>query len=113
VTKAALANPSVAFTLRSGGRELLDAPSAVDRAARILQVFGQETLGELEEFEARSGALKISGFATRGSITFPSRRFQYLFVNGRPVEDRSLTRAVGQASREAIRTDRHRRRFSS
>ncbi|HKA37181.1 MAG TPA: DNA mismatch repair endonuclease MutL [Thermoanaerobaculia bacterium] len=107
VTKAALANPSVAFTLRSGGRELLDAPSAVDRAARILQVFGQETLGELEEFEARSGALKISGFATRGSITFPSRRFQYLFVNGRPVEDRSLTRAVGQASREAIRTDRH------
>jgi DNA mismatch repair protein MutL len=107
VTKAALGNPSVAFTLRSGARELLDAPSAVDRAARILQVFGLETLGELEEFEARSGALRISGFATRGSITFPSRRFQYLFVNGRPVEDRSLTRAVGQASREAIRTDRH------
>ena len=107
VTKAALANPSVAFTLRSGGRELLDAPSAVDRAARILQVFGRETLGDLEEFEARSGALRITGFTTRGSTTFPSRRFQYLFVNGRSIEDRSLTRAVGQASREAIRTDRH------
>jgi len=107
VTKAALANPSVAFTLRSSGRELLEAPSAVDRAARILQVFGQETLGELEEFEARSGALRISGFTTRGSTTFPSRRFQYVFVNGRPIEDRSLTRAIGQASREAIRTDRH------
>lgn len=107
VTRAALANPSVAFTLRSGGRELLDAPSAVDRAARILQVFGHATLGDLEEFEAKSGALRISGFTTRGSTTFPSRRFQYLFVNGRPIEDRSLTRAVGQASREAIRTDRH------
>ena len=107
VTRAALANPSVAFVLRSGGREILDAPSAVDRAARILQVFGRETLGELEEFEARSGALRLSGFATRGSVTFPSRRFQYLFVNGRPIEDRSLTRAVGQASRDAIRTNRH------
>ena len=107
VTRAALASPSIAFTLRSGGRELLDAPSAVDRAARILQVFGHQTLGDLEEFEARSGALRISGFTTRGSTTFPSRRFQYLFVNGRPIEDRSLTRAVGQASREAIRTDRH------
>ena len=32
---------------------------------------------------------------------------QYLFVNGRPIEDRALTRAVGQASRDAIRTDRH------
>ncbi len=107
LTRAALANPSVAFVLRSGGREILDAPSAVDRAARILQVFGRETLGELEEFQARSGALRLSGFATRGSVTFPTRRFQYLFVNGRPIEDRSLSRAVGQASREAIRTNRH------
>ncbi|HYV42242.1 MAG TPA: DNA mismatch repair endonuclease MutL, partial [Thermoanaerobaculia bacterium] len=107
VMRAALANPSVAFSLRSNGRETLDAPSAVDRAARILQVFGRETLGDLEEFEARSGALRLTGFATRGSITFASRRFQYLFVNGRPIEDRALTRAVGQASRDAIRTDRH------
>jgi DNA mismatch repair protein MutL len=107
VTRAALGNPSVAFRMRSGGREILDAPSAVDRAARILQVFGRETLGELEEFEARSGALRLSGFTTRGSVTFPTRRFQYIFVNGRPIEDRSLMRAVGQAAREAIRTDRH------
>jgi DNA mismatch repair protein MutL len=107
VTRAALANPLVAFSLRSNGRETLDAPSAVDRAARILQIFGRETLGDLEEFEARAGALRLTGFATRGSITFASRRLQYLFVNGRSIEDRALTRAIGQASRDAIRTDRH------
>ncbi|HSS44453.1 MAG TPA: DNA mismatch repair endonuclease MutL [Thermoanaerobaculia bacterium] len=107
VTRAALGSPSVAFALRSNNRQVLDAPAAVDRAARILELFGREALGELEAFEARSGALKITGFATRGSITFPSRRFQYLFVNGRPVEDRALSRAIGQASRDAIRTDRH------
>jgi len=107
VMRAALANPSVAFSLRSKGRETLDAPSAVDRAARILQVFGRETLGDLEEFEARSGELRLTGFATRGSITFASRRFQYFFVNGRPIEDRALARAVAQAARDAIRTDRH------
>jgi DNA mismatch repair protein MutL len=107
VTRAALSNPSVAFSLRSRGRETLDAPSAVDRAARILQVFGRDTLGELESFEARAGELKLFGYATRGSITFPNRRLQYLFVNGRPVEDRALSRAILQASRDAIRTDRH------
>ncbi len=107
VTRAALTNSSVAFSLRSSGRELLDAPAAVDRSARILQVFGRETLGELEPFEARSGALRVSGFVTRGSVTFASRRFHYLFANGRPIEDRSLARAIGQASRDAIRTDRH------
>jgi len=107
VTKAALANPSVAFSLRSNGRETLEAPAAVDRASRILQVFGRATLGELETFEAKSGALRVAGLATRGSVTFPSRRYQYLFVNGRPIEDRALTRAIGQASRDAIRVDRH------
>jgi DNA mismatch repair protein MutL len=107
VTRAAIANSLVAFSLRSSGRELLDAPAAVDRAARILQVFGRETLGDLEPFEARSGPLRVSGFATRGSITFGSRRFQHIFANGRPIEDRALARAIGQASREAIRTDRH------
>ena len=107
VTRAALVHPAVAFALRSNGRELLEAPAAVDRAARILQVFGRETLGELEEFEARAGPLKLLGYVTRGSVTFASRRHQYLFVNGRPVEDRALARAIGQASREAIRTDRH------
>ena len=107
VTRAALAHPSVAFAFRSNDREVLDAPAAANRAARILQLFGRETLGDLEEFEARSGLLKLSGFATRGSVTFPTRRFQYLFINGRPVEDRALSRAIGQASRDAIRTDRH------
>jgi DNA mismatch repair protein MutL len=107
VTRAALSNASVAFTLRSNSREVIDAPAAASRAARILQLFGRDTLGEIEEFEARSGLLKVAGFVTRGSVTFPSRRYQYLFVNGRPVEDRALTRAIGQASRDAIRTDRH------
>jgi DNA mismatch repair protein MutL len=107
VTKAALASPAVAFSLLSNGRETLEAPAAVDRGSRILQIFGKETLGELEAFEARSGGLRVSGYATRGSVTFPSRRYQYLFVNGRPVEDRALGRAISQASRDAIRLDRH------
>jgi DNA mismatch repair protein MutL len=107
VTRAALSNPSVAFSLRSGPRQTLDLPSAVDRSARILQLFGRETLGEIESFEARAGPLKVLGFVTRGSVTFPTRRFQYVFVDGRPVEDRAISRAILQASREAIRTDRH------
>jgi DNA mismatch repair protein MutL len=107
VTAAALSNPAVAFSLTSNGREILDAPAAVDPPSRILQVFGRDALGELDELEARAGPLALSGWVTRGSVTFASRRHQYLFVNGRPVEDRSLARAIGQAAREAIRTDRH------
>ncbi|HWC64785.1 MAG TPA: DNA mismatch repair endonuclease MutL, partial [Thermoanaerobaculia bacterium] len=107
VTRAALARPDVAFTLRSNGRELIAAPPAVDRAARAIRLFGAETLGALLPFEARSGSLTLSGFVTRGSVTFPTRRFQFLHVNGRSVSDRGVSRAIAEAAREAIRTDRH------
>ena len=52
-----------------------------------------------------SGPLRLTGYATRGSVTFPSRRYQYLFVNGRPVEDRALSRAItpGLAGRDPDR----------
>ena len=107
VNRAALARPEVAFSLRSNGKEVLEAPSAIDRAARAARLFGAETLGELLPFQARAGALALSGLVTRGSVTFATRRLQFLHVNGRPVEDRAVSRAITEAARESIRTDRH------
>lgn len=107
VNRAALARPDVAFSLRSNGKEVLAAPSAIDRAARAARLFGADTLGELLPFQARAGALELSGLVTRGSVTFATRRLQFLHVNGRPVEDRAVSRAITEAARESIRTDRH------
>jgi DNA mismatch repair protein MutL len=107
VTRAALANPSVAFRLCSDQKELLSAPAATDRAARITQVFGKDAVGELLAFEARSQEFSLFGLATRGSLTFATRRMQFFYVNGRPVEDRGIARAVQEAARESIRTARH------
>jgi len=107
VNRAALARPDVAFALRSNGKEVLAAPSAIDRAARAARLFGAETLGDLLPFQARAGALGLSGLVTRGSVTFATRRLQFLHVNGRPVEDRAVSRAITEAARESIRTDRH------
>jgi DNA mismatch repair protein MutL len=106
-TRLALAHPAVRFSLSSEGRELFDVPRAADWAQRGEQLFGRDALGELLPFEARAGQLRLSGLATRGAITFASRRLQFLFVNSRAVEDRGVSRAIQQAAKEAIRTDRH------
>ena len=106
-TRLALAHPAVRFSLRSDGRELFDVPPAAGRAERALQLFGGDALGDLLPFEARAGQLELSGLVTRGSVTFASRRLQFLFVNSRSVEDRGVSRAIRQAAKEAIRTDRH------
>jgi DNA mismatch repair protein MutL len=107
VHRAALARPEVAFSLHANGKEILAAPSAIDRAARAARLFGADTLGELLPFQARAGALGLSGLVTRGSVTFATRRLQFLHVNGRAVEDRAVSRAITEAAKESIRTDRH------
>jgi DNA mismatch repair protein MutL len=106
-TRLALVHPGVALALRSEGREVFDVAAAPGWKERGLQLFGGDALGDLLPFEARAGELRLSGLATRGSITFASRRLQFLFVNSRSVEDRGMSRAIHQAAREAIRTDRH------
>jgi DNA mismatch repair protein MutL len=104
IHRAALARPEVAFSLRSNGKEILAAPSAIDRAARAARLFGADTLGELLPFQARAGALALSGLVTRGSVTFATRRLQFLHVNGRAVEDRGVSRAI--AGRRRVDPDR-------
>ncbi len=106
-TRLALAHPRVGIALRSEGREIFDAAPAAGWAERAEQLFGRDALGELLPFEARAASLRLSGLATRGSITFASRRLQFLFVNSRSVEDRGVSRAIHQAAKEAIRTERH------
>jgi DNA mismatch repair protein MutL len=107
LTRAALSRPGVAFRYRSNDREVFDVPAATDAAARALDLLGRENLGELLSFAAKAEDLSLSGFVTRGGVTFPTRRYQYIYVNGRPVEDRGIARAIRDASREAIRLDRH------
>ena len=94
-------------SLRSNDRQTLDAPAAVDRASRILQVFGRATLGELEAFEAKSGPLRLAGYATRGSVTFAEPAVPV------PLRQRPAGRGPRALARdhaglaEAIRIDRH------
>jgi DNA mismatch repair protein MutL len=107
VSRTAIAHPGVAFTLVANGKEILSAAPASERSTRISDVYGREALGDLLSFEAAGGPYRLSGYVTRGSVTFATRRLQFFFVNSRPVDDRGVSRAISQAARESIRTDRH------
>ena len=99
----------VAFSLRSGPREILDAPAAVDRAARILQVFGRDDPRGARAVRSAVGRrCACPGYATRGSVTFADAALS-VPLRQRPARSRTarLRAAIGQASRDAIRTDRH------
>jgi DNA mismatch repair protein MutL len=101
LTLLALARPGTGFSLRSGGRTLLEAPPVDGLAPRIFQLFGAKLLEDLVPAEGGTEWVTVRGFVSRPDRPRPARPSLRLFVNGRPVRDRALSKAVLEAYRAA------------
>ena len=97
VTHYALANPEIAFTLTNNGREILRAPLASDLRERAYQVLGAEFLENLLEVDGgHAQMVRVRGYVSAPRDRRTSRDAQYLFVNGRFVRDRLISRALSE-----------------
>ena len=107
LTRLALAHPTVTFRLRHGERALLDVTVAADRRERIAQLFGLEFADKLLPFSGRAAGIEVDGFGGRPVDALPRRDGQYLFVNGRAVQDRTLSHSISEAYRNTTPEGRH------
>jgi DNA mismatch repair protein MutL len=94
VTTLALANPRVAFTLESNGRELLELPAASDVRGRIAALWGDALAAQLIPLRHEAAGVALTGLIQRPHSATPGSRRTYLFVNGRWFADRYLVRAA-------------------
>src|SRR2546425_1798703 len=103
VTHYALAHPEIAFTLTNNGREILRAPLASDLRERAYQIFGEEFLENLLEVNGGHGQVaRVRGYVSAPRDRRTSRDAQYLFVNGRFVRDRLISRALSEGYRAIL-----------
>jgi DNA mismatch repair protein MutL len=103
VTHYALAHPEIAFTLTNNGREVLRVTPANDLRERAYQVFGAEFLDNLLEVNGGHPKIaRVSGFVSAPRDRRTSRDAQYLFVNGRFVRDRLVSRALSEGYRAVL-----------
>ena len=104
VRRLAMAWPKVGFHLQGDGRALLDLPAPRDdlapddeeqtRNRRLAAVMGRTFGDEAVRIDARRGDIGLRGLFSLPTMNRPTPGSIYLFVNGRPVQDRSLTGAV-------------------
>ena len=98
VRRLAMAWPQVGFRLASDGRELLElAPQPAGEAGwqrRLSDIMGRTFGGEALAIDARRDEATLRGLAGLPTMNRPTPAAIYLFVNGRPVQDRSLLGAV-------------------
>ncbi|MDQ6651177.1 MAG: DNA mismatch repair endonuclease MutL [Acidobacteriota bacterium] len=103
VTHYALAHPEIAFTLINNGREVLRVAPAKDLRERAYQVFGAEFLDNLLEVSGgHPKVARVTGFVSAPRDRRTSRDSQYLFVNGRFVRDRLISRALSEGYRAIL-----------
>ncbi len=103
VTHYALAHPEIAFTLTSNGREVLRAAPAADLRERAYQIFGAEFVESLLEVEGgHARVAHVRGYVSAPRERRTTRDAQFLFVNGRYVRDRVMTRALSEGFRSVL-----------
>lgn len=96
-TVSAIAHPDIAFSLSVDGREVHRLSAANNAKDRILDIFGKDFVSELLPIEATCNKVKVTGFIERPNLAMPSRRDQYIFVNGRPATAPSVAYAMREA----------------
>jgi DNA mismatch repair protein MutL len=99
----ALAAPSVRFRLRRDDREVFDLPAAAKAVDRVRQLLGPELSRELIALPQTHGrGVSVEGFVLPPSHARKGRRHQFVFLNGRPVEDPVISRALAEGFRGAL-----------
>lgn len=117
VRRLAMAEPSVAFSLRdiSGGGEgrlvfradaeqgdLFDA-----LRLRLRTLIGADFAENALRIEAEREGIRLTGYAALPTYSRGAAVEQYMFVNGRPVRDKLLLGALRAAYQDVLARDRH------
>jgi DNA mismatch repair protein MutL len=104
----ALAAPNIRFRLRRDEREVFDLPPAAKSVDRVRQLLGADLSRELVELpQTRGNGISVHGYVLPASHARKGRRHQFVFLNGRPVEDAVISRALAEGFRGALADGLH------
>lgn len=104
----ALAAPHVRFRLRRDDREVIDLPPAQHAIDRVRQLLDPEDARHLVTLPWTHGrGITVYGFVLPASYARKGRRHQFVFLNGRPIEDPSVSRALSDGFRGSLADGLH------
>jgi DNA mismatch repair protein MutL len=106
-TRVALAHPQLTASLRHNQRTVYELPPTAQVLDRLKLFFGSDLADKLIWVESQTAEARIWGYVAHPSESRATRKGQYLFLNGRWIQDRSLQHALGEAYRGLLMTGRY------
>jgi DNA mismatch repair protein MutL len=111
VRDLAMSHPHVGFTLKIDGRQTLDLAAGQSPRERAMALLGTELESQYLECSADtfddSRGVALWGLVGLPAIARPSPRWQHVFVNGRPIRDKTIQHALKEAYRGLIEPGKH------
>jgi len=111
-SRIALANPRLHLVLRHNEKLVYELPAAADPLERIRRFFGSDVADHLIAVSSESmlpsgETIRLWGYVGEPSLSRSTRKDQFLFLNGRWIQDRSLQHALAEAYRGLLMIGRH------
>jgi len=107
VTRYALAYPNVRFKVTDGKQATLQTAGDGDRRSILAALYGVDVAKQMLEVMAIEEGLSLTGFISPTSLTRSNRKEITFFVNGRWVQEFSLTTALLQAYHTLLMVGRY------
>ncbi len=101
-THVALTRPETGFSLNHNGKDIYSLKKAKTLKFRILDLLGENVVGDIVDLEAETSILKISGFVGRPDTARKTLGNQFFFINGRYFHSAYLHKAVMKAYEEMM-----------
>ena len=94
VTRYALGNTDISFTLINDGKTILRAPASDGVFDRIIHVLGSDVAKAMIPVSFESELAKVSGFVSQPELTRSGNALQSFFLNGRGGNSKAISNAL-------------------
>lgn len=106
IQKIALGNPQVSISYIRDGKTLLNSYKNSNYKNHILNVLGREIATNLIENSFSSENYKIRAYFSNNKLFRSSRNHQYIYINGRYVTNREISREIEKVYKSLIPLNR-------
>lgn len=106
IQKIALGNPQVSISYIRDGKTLLNSYKNSNYKNHILNVLGREIATNLIENSFASENYKIRAYFSNNKLFRSSRNHQYIYINGRYVTNREISREIEKVYKSLIPLNR-------
>ncbi len=106
-TRIALAHPRLHLVLRHNDRAVYQLPAVDSPLERIKVFFGEDLAEQLIAVESEHNGIRLWGYVGHPDLNKATRKHQFLFLNGRWIQDRTLQHALTEGYRGLVMVGRH------